>query len=82
MRKRPRPPISRLGVLALLAESSDGCTEVVLFERGFTPQLIAELVAGGLVTVRRERMLVLGAALLVPRLKITEAGRQPLERGG
>jgi hypothetical protein len=75
----PKLDVERGCALALLARRTDGCTEAVLLARGFRPELIADLVGAGLATSRPERMIVIGRAVLVTRIKITESGLEALE---
>ena len=60
-------PADARRVLAVLAESPNGCTPASLLAQGFPRELIAKLVEAGLATTHGST-----------RLRITEAGRQAL----
>src|SRR5260370_13097786 len=75
-----RPRKRRLGgeqrrALRLLACSPFGATEAIMHIHGFTRQMLAKLVRGGLATVKSET----GKAIAVGRIRITDAGRRWLE---
>ena len=72
------PQPDRRRALELLASCRDGCTEALMIARGFTVEQMVELVRAGLASATAERVVVGGRAMEVPRMKITEAGRQIL----
>jgi hypothetical protein len=67
-------------LLELLAVSDDGCTAELLLALGFTPDLVLGVVRAGLATAQTENVLAGGRAVVVSRVRITEAGR--LAAGG
>ena len=67
-------------LLELLAASDDGCTAELLLALGFTPDLVLGVVRLGLATAQTENVLAGGRAVVVSRVRITEAGR--LAAGG
>jgi hypothetical protein len=68
----------RRRALALLAESSDGCTEAIMLAHGFTLELLVDMVRAGLATAHVERMVSGKRKVEVTRVKITDAGRRAL----
>jgi hypothetical protein len=78
IRRRRQPDRQR--ALELLAASPDGCSEAIMIAHGFTvPQMVA-LVRAGLATATAERMVAGSRKIEVATVRITEAGRQMLER--
>ena len=75
-RRMPKLDAEHGRALAPLACRTDGCTEAVLLARGFMPELITDLVRAGLATSRPKRMIVVGNAVSVTRIKVTESGRE------
>jgi hypothetical protein len=72
-------PISdRRRALAILAGSTNGCTEALMLTHGFTRAMLAKLILGGLATAETERMIAGSKAVSVRRVKITDAGREAL----
>ena len=67
-------------LLKLLAVSDDGCTADLLLALGFTPDLVLGVVRAGLAAAQTENVLAGGRAVVVSRVRITEAGR--LAAGG
>ena len=65
----------RRRLLELLATSDDGCTADLLLALGFTPDLVLGVVRAGLATAQSENVLAGGRAVVVSRVRITEAGR-------
>ena len=57
--------------LRLLAGSPHDCTEAIMLAHGFTAELLADLVRGGLATGDKR-------PITVTRLRITDIGRQAL----
>jgi hypothetical protein len=74
------PKRKRQEVLAMLADSPDGCTDAALLASGFTVRLIIELIYAGLAMAELERIPVGHREVEVARVTITEAGRRELER--
>jgi TolB-like protein len=56
-----------------------GCTGAALFSRGFTIDMLADLVRDGLATARRETLKVGKRKITVARVWITDAGQQALK---
>ena len=54
-RKR-NAPATRRRALELLASCRDGCTEAIMLARGFTVDMLVDLIRAGLGTVHSERM--------------------------
>jgi len=66
--------------LAMLADAGqNGATEALLLAHGFWHEMLAELVAAGLATARRETMKAGGRTIEVERYRITDAGRSAIE---
>jgi hypothetical protein len=65
-------------LLAMLAESVDGCTDVLLVAHGFDFELMARLVRERLATATPERTFAAGNPIEVTRVRITDAGRLAL----
>jgi hypothetical protein len=79
-RRRDLKP-DRVRALELLAGCGDeGCTKGMLRAHGFATSEIVELVRGGLATVTAERVVAGGREHEVARVRLTEAGRQVLEK--
>jgi hypothetical protein len=65
----------------MLADIPRGVTEdLLVLANGFDSDMIAGLVRAGLATARRETMRAGGKTAEVVRIRITDAGRQVLER--
>src|SRR5262245_61785862 len=77
-RRRRSPKPDRRRALELLAASPEGCTEALMFAKGFTAELLVELVRAGLASAHAERMIAGGKMMEVARVKISEAGWQAL----
>jgi hypothetical protein len=78
-RKR-RPPATRRRALELLASSREGRTEAIMIAHGFTVSDIVLLVHAGLATATAKRVIAGSQKIEVATVRITEAGRQMLER--
>jgi hypothetical protein len=66
--------------LELLATAGlDGCTGAALFARGFTIDMLADLVRDGLATARRETLKVGKRKVTVARVWIADAGQRALD---
>jgi hypothetical protein len=65
----------------MLASCREGCTEAIMLAHGFTVEQMVDLCVAGLATATPERMVAGGRTLEVATLRITDAGRQVLERG-
>jgi hypothetical protein len=76
LRRGPQP--DRRRALELLASSPRGCTEALLFGYGFTAEMLADLIKGGLATSHTECIIAGDHAIEVTRAKITEAGQRAL----
>jgi hypothetical protein len=70
----------RRRLLALLAESAEGCTEDLLRAHGFRLDDMVDVVNAGLATATVECVLAAGNPVEVARVRITDAGRVALER--
>jgi hypothetical protein len=70
----------RRRALELLASSRDGCTEAIMLAHGFTVEQMVELVRTGLASATAERVVAGSRKIEVATVRITEAGRQMLER--
>jgi hypothetical protein len=68
----------RNGALRLLAESADGCTADSIVVRGFTLELLMELIVAGLATTQTEQVGRASQPIGRTRFRITEAGRRAL----
>jgi hypothetical protein len=67
-------------VLEMLATAGlHGCTGASLFARGFTIDMLADLVRNGLATARRETMKVGKRKITVARVWIADAGQRALK---
>jgi hypothetical protein len=62
--------------LALLAGSSDGCTEAIMLAHGIPQELLVELARDGFATVHEEPLRAGKRTLRVIRLRITATGRR------
>ena len=56
-----------------------GCTGAALFARGFTIDMLADLVRDGLATARRETLKVGKRKITIARVWIADAGRKALK---
>jgi hypothetical protein len=66
--------------LEILATAGlNGCTGAALFARGFTIDMLADLVRDGLATARRETLKVGKRKITIARVWIADAGRQALK---
>jgi hypothetical protein len=66
--------------LELLATAGlNGCTGAALFARGFTIDMVADLIRDGLATARRETLKVGKRKITVARVWIADAGQRALE---
>jgi len=68
----------RNGALRLLAENADGCTADSMVVRGFTLELLMELIVAGLATTQTEQVGRASQPIGRTRFRITEAGRRAL----
>ncbi len=81
------PQEHRLGAeqrraLEILATAGlNGCTGAALFARGFTIDMLADLIRNGLATARRETLKVGKRKVTVARLWIADAGQRALGDG-
>jgi hypothetical protein len=67
-------------VLEILATAGlHGCTGAALFARGFTIDMLADLVRYGLATARRETLTVGKRKMTIARVWIADAGQQALK---
>ncbi len=65
----------RSRALKMIADAGqNGITEIVALEHGFTPDLLAGLVRGGLAAATFDRIAVGGHINIVARLRVTNAG--------
>jgi hypothetical protein len=66
--------------LEILATAGmDGCTGAALFARGFTIDMLADLVRDGLATARRETLKVGKRKVTIARVWIADAGQRVLD---
>jgi hypothetical protein len=79
-RRRRGPKPDRRRALELLAASPDGYTEALMLAHGFPVPLLVDLCIAGLAIATPERMVAGGRPVEVVRMKITEAGRKPIEQ--
>jgi TolB-like protein len=56
-----------------------GCTGAAMFARGFTIDMLADLVRNGLATARRETLKVGKRKITVARVWIADAGQRALD---
>jgi hypothetical protein len=80
MPEDPRRSAERRRALELLAASPDGCTATILLAHGFKSDRLVELINAGLASVTTERVTASDRRMEVTRVRITDAGRQALER--
>jgi hypothetical protein len=80
MAEDPRRSAERRRALELLAASPDGCTAAILLAHGFKSDRLVELINAGLASVTTERVIAGDRAMKVTRVRITDAGRQALDR--
>src|SRR5262245_57052006 len=80
MAEDPRRSAERRRALELLAASPDGCTAAILLAHGFKSDRLVELINAGLASVTTERVIAGDRAMEVTRVRITDAGRQALDR--
>ena len=80
MAEDPRRSAERRRALELLAASPDGCTATILLAHGFTSGRLVELINSGLASVTTDRVTAGDRRVEVTRVRITDAGRQALER--
>ena len=66
--------------LMMLALAMDGRTETLMNARGFSPELIAELVRAGLASTQVGQIDMGQRTVNVARVRITHAGRQALAK--
>jgi hypothetical protein len=69
----------QLRALGMLAGSPLGCTESVMLAHGFTIDMLTEFVANGLATATPGMIHAGGRPMKVIWLRITDAGRRPLD---
>jgi hypothetical protein len=69
---------ARRRLLALLAESDDGCTADLLVALGFAREVIGSTVRAGLATMQAEPTLAGGCEIEISGARITDAGRRAL----
>ena len=62
--------------LTVLASSRAGMSELLFIARGFSVQVLTELLQAGFVSAERRQTRVRGRDFLVRRLQITDAGQQ------
>jgi hypothetical protein len=67
--------------LQLLARSQDGCRQSIMLARGLMIGTLENLVRASLATAELRSIIVTRRAMLVPWLKITDAGRRALGTG-
>jgi hypothetical protein len=70
--------IDQREALNLLARSTHGYRESILLAHGFTIEMLRRLMRDGLVIAEREPAYVNRRAILVTRVRITDAGRRAL----
>jgi hypothetical protein len=72
----------RRRALRLLAGTPEGVTEALMLAHGFRVELLVHLCIAGPAIAKPEHMRAGGRTMEVVRMKITEAGRQPLTGKG
>ena len=77
-RRGPKP--DRRRALELLASCPDGCTETIMLAHGFTVGQLDELIRAGFATAQPDRMRAGDRPIEVTRVRITEAGREMVEK--
>jgi len=82
----PQPPQQhrlsaeqRRALEILATAGGDGCTGAALFARGFTIDMLADLVRDGLATARRETLKVGKRKVTIARVWIADAGQRAIE---
>jgi hypothetical protein len=68
----------RRHLLEVRAMADDGCTADLLVALGFEPDLMLRVVRAGLATAKVETVLATGRAVVISRVRITDAGRRVL----
>jgi hypothetical protein len=78
---RPKSRLDGEGIraLTLLAENRDGCSRAIMSARGFRLLLLDQLICAGLATSYIQREQRGDKAIVIVRVKITEAGRKALQ---
>jgi hypothetical protein len=71
--------IDQSEALNLLARSTHGYTESILLALGFSIEMLRRLVRDGLVIAEREPAYLSRWAIVVTRVRITEAGRRAID---
>jgi hypothetical protein len=67
--------------LQLLARSQDGCRQSIMLARGLMVETLENLVRTSLATTELRSIIAARRAMLVPWMKITDAGRRALGTG-
>jgi hypothetical protein len=80
LRRRRGPKPDRRRALELIASCPDGCTETIMLAHGFTVGQLDELIRAGFATAQPDRMRAGDRAIEVTRVRITEAGREMVEK--
>jgi hypothetical protein len=71
--------IDQSEALNLLARSTHGYRESILLAHGFSIEMLERLVRDGLVIAEREPSYLSRRAIVVTRVRITEAGRRAID---
>jgi hypothetical protein len=71
--------INQREALNLLARSTHGYRESILLAHGFTIEMLSGLVRDGLIAAQREPAFLTRRAIVVTRMRITDAGRKALD---
>ena len=79
-RRRRGPKPDRRRALELIVSCPDGCTEAIMLAHGFTVGQLDELIRAGFATAQPDRMRAGDRAIEVTRVRITEAGREIVEK--
>jgi hypothetical protein len=78
--RHKRVPSVRRRALEIIAAYTGGCTEAMLAAHDIPAEVLIELVRGGLVVARSERIIEEDGFLDVTKVWITEAGEVPWRR--
>ena len=70
--------IDQREALNLLARSTHGYRESILLDRGYPIEMLRRLIGDGLIVAEREPAYLRRRAIVVTRMRITEAGRRAL----
>jgi hypothetical protein len=72
------PNPDRRRALEVLADSPNGCIELVLLALGLSREVLVDLIDDGFATATAQRVHAGGRDIEVTRLRITDAGRRAI----